>query len=205
MDIKYKSAKSELIVNSGKMMVEGYISINGNRDLYGDVMLPGAFKKSLEARRKHWNFYHVDDHNFRFHIADCRDIQEDSKGLYFKSEFYAESKAIFEKVEDGTYNGMSFAYAELKSKRERDGDRSTNFIEEVDIIEYSSTEFPVNPLARSAVAAKSLNREMFFEFARNLTDEDAAKLKSLLNGPDKLIKTNLELSAWVDRINGILA
>ncbi len=49
--LQYKFLPAEFKVDKGKRTVEGYASIFGNVDQYGDIVHPGAFTESLLTGR----------------------------------------------------------------------------------------------------------------------------------------------------------
>ena len=70
----YKTMKMDGAEVEGRTII-GYASTFGNRDLVGDIVVAGAFKKTL-SERKPKVFY-----NHMYPIVQV-EIREDSKGLH---------------------------------------------------------------------------------------------------------------------------
>src|SRR3954468_15349729 len=88
-----KHASGLLLKNSGAALdvkavgddgtFEGYGSIFGNVDSYGEIVEPGAFTASLvDARRKGRTIKMLWQHDPYQPIGIWEDLAEDSKGLY---------------------------------------------------------------------------------------------------------------------------
>jgi len=128
--------------------IEGYGSVFGNVDLGGDIVIPGAFAKSLGAHKAAgtkpkmlWNHRQSD-----LPIGVWDHFEEDGKGLYMKGRFadtqmgndvrtLARMKAI---------DSMSIGYTTSDAEFSRDG---YLLLKEVDLWEVSPVNFPMNPQA----------------------------------------------------------
>lgn len=124
--------------------VVGYASIFGNVDGGGDVVLPGAFKKSLSARgskpvKMLWNHFES------FPIGKWTVLEEDTKGLRVEGRFtMASPKAqeIYALTKDGVIDAMSIGYRTVAA--ETDETTGIRRLKELDLWEVSLVTFPMN-------------------------------------------------------------
>lgn len=152
---------------------EGYGSIFGNLDSYGEVVEPGAFTKSLGRHVKEktkplmlWQ------HNPDDPIGVWESLEEDAKGLrgtgrLLKGVRRADEAYILMKA--GAIQGLSIGYREVKV--EPDGNNRK--LKELDLLEVSIVSFPANRRARVS-AVKSERME---EFATRLRDGEPMPVK----------------------------
>ncbi|MBN8994357.1 MAG: HK97 family phage prohead protease [Rhizobiales bacterium] len=132
--------------------VEGYGSVFNLLDLGGDIILPGAFKKSLADWRKRkalppmlWQ------HNPDDPIGIWTEIAEDEKGLRVKGELVLEvpqAKAAYELVKRGALKGLSIGYQTVEAEIDRT--TGARLLKRVDIWEISIVTFPMMPEAQIA-------------------------------------------------------
>jgi HK97 family phage prohead protease len=142
--------------SSGEL--EGYASVFGNVDQGGDVVLPGAFKKTLSG----WNQAKqplplLADHQLSTDgvIGSVVHAAEDHFGLRVKAKFSSIAKAqdVRVKMIEGHLRGMSFTYEPRRSyPGEKDG-RRVRFLQEVKLFEITVTPFPMNQLALAGAKA----------------------------------------------------
>lgn len=152
---------------------EGYGSIFGNVDLGGDIVMPGAFAKSLARHAKEkakvpmlWQ------HDPDQPIGVWEELQEDSKGLFGKGRLLrgvqrADEAHILLKA--GAIRGLSIGYREVKVQPEG----TARKLLEVDLYEVSPVTFAMN--RRAVVTA--VKSERMEEFARRLRDGDPTPVK----------------------------
>lgn len=152
---------------------EGYGSIFGNLDSYGEVVEPGAFVKSLARHAKEkskplmlWQ------HNPDDPIGVWDDLVEDTKGLrgtgrLLKGVRRADEAYIMLKA--GAIQGLSIGYREVKV--EPDGNNRR--LKELDILEISIVSFPANRRAR----VEAVKNERMDDFARRLRDGEPPSIK----------------------------
>jgi HK97 family phage prohead protease len=126
-------------------LVEGYASIFGNRDLGGDVVMPGAFQKFTRTRDgKTLMLY---QHDQRSPIGKA-DVSPDSAGLHFKAQLVLAdptAKRAYTHMREGLLDGMSIGYEVLPGGSEYKGDRRE--LTALHLFEISAVTFGMNPLA----------------------------------------------------------
>jgi HK97 family phage prohead protease len=94
---------------------EGYASIFGNVDSYGEVVEPGAFTASLvDSRRKGNSVKMLWQHDPSQPIGVWSDLAEDSKGLYVKGRLLKDAvpqaSAAYALLKEGALDGLSIGY-----------------------------------------------------------------------------------------------
>ena len=138
---------------------EGHGSLFGNRDLGGDVVLPGAYAKSLADHAKAGTMPLM----FWMHQADqvpglWKEIAEDKAGLYVKGELLDTSlgRDVRTLLENKAVRGLSIGYQARNVDWDRDGNR---LLKQVDLHEVSVVSMAMNPLARVEAMKARLSRD----------------------------------------------
>lgn len=128
-------------------IVSGYGSIFDNVDLGNDVVVPGAFAKSLrEIGMPLLLFNHkMEDAP----IGTIIDAKEDKRGLRFKAELPKDDSfvagRIIPQLKRRGLKGTSIGYQTTKkTRRKSDG---AQMLEEIKLYEISIVNLPMNPLA----------------------------------------------------------
>ena len=125
---------------------EGYLAVFNNLDDNGDVIEPGAFKKTLadsaEAKRRTGNNFLLpllwmhDDKLFP--AGGFTDMTEDQNGLYVKGQCDLNTEMgrnVFSGMQMGYINGLSIGYYTIKATRDSKGARH---LSEVRLVEGSA-------------------------------------------------------------------
>lgn len=124
---------------------EGYGSVFGNKDSYGDVVDLGAFKESISQNGLPVMLW---QHNPSDPIGVYTEAREDSKGLYLKGEINLDvqkGKEAYSLIKQGAIKGMSIGfYTELE---EYDSANKVRRLKKVNLLEVSLVTFPANKLA----------------------------------------------------------
>ncbi len=156
----------EIKAVSGKEII-GHGSIFGNVDLGGDIVLPGAFKRSLAEHKANdtmpamlWQ------HNSAQPIGVWHEFDEDDTGLLLKGEFAnttdgndARTLAAMRAV-----RGLSIGFELLEFDFDKQGNR---LLKEIALWETSIVTFPMNPKAAiEAVKAQFSDPRSFESYLR---------------------------------------
>jgi uncharacterized protein len=123
--------------------IEGYGSIFGNEDSYGDVVVPGAFGRTLQKSKPRMLWQHRTDQ-----IAGVWDeVREESKGLYLKGRLANTplGNEAYELLKMGGLDGLSIGYGTVKSST--DPKRDVRLLQDLDLYEVSLVTFPANAKA----------------------------------------------------------
>lgn len=134
--------------------IEGYASVFGEIDSYRDVVVPGAFTKSLQQRYRDKGRKGVpmlDQHDSRVPVGlwPIESVQEDSRGLHVVGQLNMRVQKAVENhalAEQGALSGLSIGYTtELD---EWDDAGQIRILREVDLWEISMVTFPAGDSAR---------------------------------------------------------
>lgn len=152
---------------------EGYGSIFGNLDSYGEKVVAGAFGESLARhKREGTKPLMLWQHNPDEPIGVWEDLAEDGKGLrgvgrLLKGVRRADEAHVMLKA--GAIQGLSIGYREV----EVEPDGNNRLLKKLDLMEISIVSFPANRRAR----VESVKSERMEEFARRLRDGDPMPIK----------------------------
>ena len=120
---------------------EGYGSIFGNIDSYGDVVTKGAFTQTIKERKPVMLWQHYSDEPIGVYI----EAKEDDKGLYLKGQLNQDvqkGREAYSLLKQGALQGLSIGYRVKKA--ERDHDAEVTYLKEIDLFEVSLVTFPAN-------------------------------------------------------------
>jgi len=156
--------------DKNKGMFEGYASVFGNKDLGNDVVVNGAFRKSLRAKgaRKIKMLF---QHDTKEPIGVYTQIKEDGNGLYVKGQLAMNTqkgREVYELMKMGAIDGLSVGYRVDAKGYSYDERGKKRMLKEVDLMEISAVTFPMNPKARiSAVKAEDRSVRDWEAFLRD--------------------------------------
>lgn len=132
---------------------EGYGSIFGNTDSYGDVVEPGAFKDYL-AKNKPSSVKLLWQHNTDEPIGYYEEIYEDEKGLYVKGKLLiddiARAREAYALLKVKAINGLSIGFTIMPGGAEWDDKRKVRKLTNLSLWEISVVTFPANARAKVA-------------------------------------------------------
>jgi HK97 family phage prohead protease len=119
---------------------EGYASVFGGVDSYGDQIVKGAYEKTLQGRdrpvRMRWN-------HFGPVIGKWMDISEDQNGLYVRGSLtpgHSIADDVYASMKHGAVDGMSIGYRVKRDSTEG----AIRKLEEIELIEISVVEEPAD-------------------------------------------------------------
>ena len=119
----------------------GYASVFGGVDSYGDTVMPGAYKSTIEMRKRpvqmRWN--HSGDV-----IGKWLDIRETDKGLWVEGELtpgHSKAEDVYASLKHGAISGLSIGYRPVKSFPNENGGLD---LHEIDLVEISVVESPAD-------------------------------------------------------------
>lgn len=127
---------------------EGYGSTFGNEDLGGDVVVRGAFKRSLAEHKKNGTMPGL----FWMHQPDqvagvWKEMREDEKGLFVKGEL-ADTQLgneVRTLLQMKAVRGLSIGFRTIERDFSEDGVR---LLKELDLWEVSVVSLAMNPMAK---------------------------------------------------------
>lgn len=138
--------------------ISGYASIFGQADQGGDIVLPGAFHRSLEMlKRAGRRVKFLWQHDPARPIGIWDEVREDSRGLWVKGRILtdvAQGRDAAALVGAGAIDGLSIGYRTVTSHK---GDHGRRHLSELELWEVSLVTFPMLSQARvgSKAEAKS--------------------------------------------------
>jgi uncharacterized protein len=138
-----KSAEFKFNADNGEF--EGYASVFGGVDSYGDTIHEGAFRKTLEGRerpvRMRWNHYGPV-------IGKWVELMEDSKGLFVRGQLtpgHSVAEDVKASLMHGAIDGLSIGFMLGDYDEKPTGGRD---IKSVKLVEISVVEEPADLSAK---------------------------------------------------------
>lgn len=139
MEIKFLALETKA---DDEGVIEGYGAVFGNKDSYGDILMPGAFSNTLGKRKVKMLWQHQMDEV----IGVWDEISEDGNGLRIKGRLAlntARGREVYELIKMGAIDGLSIGYRTLKAE-DRDDAR---VLLDVELFEVSIVSMPANESA----------------------------------------------------------
>jgi len=184
MDFKVKSSFEIKDADSKKGIVTGYASIFGNVDSDGDMIMQGAFAKTITERgpgSAKPRIKHLWQHDSWQPIGVPSELKEDDKGLYFETQFGKDqfSRDKLQQHIDGIITELSIGYNVVKQEDvlDADGKFLHRKLLELKLWEYSSVTWGANSLTE-VISAKGETADIL----ANLNKRIDALNKGLKNG-----------------------
>ena len=167
----------------------GYASMFGGVDSYGDTVMPGAYKSTIEMRKRpvqmRWNHYGDV-------IGKWLDIRETDKGLWVEGELtpgHSKAEDVYASLKHGAISGLSIGYRPIKAYPNETGGMD---LHEIDLVEISVVESPADLSAqigdiKSAIDELKTVRDIErFVRESGFVKEDAvmlvSRIKSIVRG-----------------------
>lgn len=134
--------------DQGQMVFEGYASVFGGIDSYGDTIDPKAYDRTLKRSkgdrpiRLRWNHYGPV-------IGKWLELRTDERGLFAKGELtpgHSTAEDVYASLKHGAIDGMSIGYRPKKVEMLDEGKR--RLLKEIDLVEISIVEEPADIAAR---------------------------------------------------------
>ena len=157
LERKFARFDADLTVKDG-VMIEGYASYFGDTDQGGDVVMAGAYAKSLArlgAERRQVKMLWQHDPAQPIGVWD--EVREDKRGLYVKGrllEAVGRGREAAALIGAGAIDGLSIGYRTLRASK---NDKGQRLLQELELWEVSLVTFPMLPSARVAAKGDSLN------------------------------------------------
>lgn len=128
---------------------EGYGSVFGGKpDSYGDIIMPGAFSKTLKAGGRNGNgIALLWQHDQRNPIGVWTEIVEDKRGLKMKGKLTLGVRQADEALllmRDGAIKGLSIGFNLAKNGSTYDSDTGVRYLKEIILWEVSLVTFPAS-------------------------------------------------------------
>jgi HK97 family phage prohead protease len=142
-------------------VIEGYASVFGNVDSYGEIVEPGAFIDSLRSSgQKGRKIKMLWQHDAHQPIGIWDDLAEDKKGLWVKGRLFKDTVAkaaeAYALLKEGALDGLSIGYRTLKAEP-KEGKPGVMSLLKLDLLENSIVTFAANERARVEVVKSILD------------------------------------------------
>lgn len=140
---------------------EGYGSVFGVKDSYSDIIVPGAFAKSLAAWQEKGRLPALLwQHNMSEPIGIYTEMREDETGLYLKGRLLIDDDPLAKRahahMKAGSLSGLSIGY--VLNDYEYDKQKDAFILKDIDLWEVSLVTFPANDEARISNVKSLLER-----------------------------------------------
>lgn len=145
----YKSSIGKFVVKQIKgefVHIEGMASTFGNLDKQGDVIVNGAFKKTIVDPERKVKF--LNQHNSDQPIGVIDKLLETDEGLFMMARMPRENSLVKDLVpllQMGAISDFSIGFLVVEADITPDGNRT---IKEIDLVEISLVTMPANPKAK---------------------------------------------------------
>lgn len=174
--------------------IEGWASVFDNVDAGKDIIVAGAFARTLAKRKAGDKIPMLWQHNTGEPIGVWHDMKEIDKGLYAKGEIFDTMRGLdaYKLVKGGAVKGLSIGYA--PKQFEIDQKKGVRKLMEVELYETSLVTFPMNDKAQVTriKSLEGLQFEELFEHKRKIeaalwdagaSDRVATYVASLIPNP----------------------
>ncbi|MCJ8298923.1 MAG: HK97 family phage prohead protease [Pseudomonadales bacterium] len=144
--IIYKSANTITDIDDSQGIVKGLGSVFGNVDSDGDIMMKGAFTKSIQENSHRIKYLY--QHRLDKPVGKMEELFEDSTGLNFVAKLALKTrlgKDVFEMIKAGVLTENSVGFQTIKQNYNKV--EKVNRITEVKLYEISAVTVAANPLA----------------------------------------------------------
>jgi len=179
-----------------------YGSTFGNEDLGGDVVVKGAFKKSLNdiPASEVYMFY---NHDSKEIIGQYTHIEEDEHGLKIEGKLFiddiARAKETHFLMKKGLIKKFSIGFQIIK----KTFDKGRRMLEEIKLIEISPVTFPMNPEAE-LLGVKNMNTKGS-NLARLLNDKIDSMVEAGESRAEIVRRMGSAAGISTDTVNAILS
>ena len=139
-----KASSMEEIDGMKYAYFEGYAATFGNEDSVNDIIMKGAFTKSLGKRKVKMCW----QHRFSEVIGSFTEIKEDDAGLYVKGRLnlgVEKAREAYALIKSGDLDSMSIGYGTIVS--EYNDETNVRLLKELELYEISIVTEPANAMA----------------------------------------------------------
>lgn len=168
LEVKFVRLGGDVRVTDGTR-IDGYASLFGVSDQGGDLVMPGAYTRSLAAmvgqgRRVKMLWQH--DPSEPIGVWD--EVREDARGLFVSGRLLpdvARAREAAALIAGGAIDGLSIGYRTVRAVKDASGQR---VLHELDLWEVSLVTFPMLPDARVGSKSDATLAEMFNDLTRSV-------------------------------------
>lgn len=190
--------------NQEDMTIKGYAStFGGDPDAHGDVVVSGAFKKTLITRSGRIKF--LVHHDWNQIVGKIIHAEEDEKGLYIEAKIVdtVAGKDLMKLVDAGVIDRMSIGFIVKDYEWDDDG---VFYIKEADLYEVSAVGLPANDRAhiQKSIGDKDVGRVV--NLLRKAIDEAVEKQmkNQQVDDPEENEQKEM-IKSYLSQINSLTA
>lgn len=150
-----QAASKPVQVHSGHGLFTGYASLFGQRDQSGDIVMPGAFTRTLKHRKPH-NIRMLFQHNPAEPVGTWLSLEETMHGLLVRGRLdlnVQRGRELYSLLETGGLDGLSIGFRTVYAERDRAA--NSRKLLAIDLWEISIVTFPMLEAARIATLKAS--------------------------------------------------
>jgi HK97 family phage prohead protease len=145
-ELKFLNIPFEIKESSEKeLIIEGHGAVKNNIDSYKDVIVDGAFTKTIKEQGDRIAF--CLQHDIRNPIGKIQEIKEDEKGLFLRVKISDAEGGIKTKVKEGILKEMSIGYSVIEAEKGEQDGKEVLFLKQIKLYEVSLVTLAANPLA----------------------------------------------------------
>ena len=203
-------------------IITGYFSVFGNVDSDGDIVLPGAFRKTIKENgpdSPKSRILHLYMHDPSKILAKPHVLKEDKKGLYFESKISETSlgKDVLQLYRDKVLTEHSIGYQIVKREVDESGKERIQKLVELKLWEGSTVGWGAN-MEATVETVKAGDKKEFNKIIEKIkaletavkgsyTDDTARELEIQLNQLKQLVIDSLTepvISTPEPKVDGML-
>lgn len=175
--MEIKNLPFEVKADVEKRMISGYAS-TWKKDLVGDQIVQGAFKKTLAERFPLGKIKVLWQHGAPLGMPTV--MKEDSTGLYVEAKISKTTLGndALEYMRDGVVDEMSIGYDVLLDDLSEDG--QTRYLKELQLYEFSPVTFGANPYT-SINGVKTLEMATLLKEGRSISGANIERIRTAVN------------------------
>jgi len=181
MEYKAQIFEAKAVPDGKNLFVEGYAAVFGNEDSYNDIIVAGAFTKTI-AGKEGKRIKLCLQHDMEDIVGKIVELKEDEKGLWFKAKISNTTmgKDLSILIEDDAINEISIGYQSIVW--EVDEVRNVRLLKEVKLYEISFVSRAANQLATIQATEikeeKQTPKEPDYE---NMPNDDLIRMRQKIN------------------------
>lgn len=188
--MEFKQVNFEVQNEGEGSTIVGYGSVYGNVDLGGDIVLPGAFSKSIASGQR--SIKMLWQHDAHKPIGKWNIVADDEKGIRVEGVFAQtiRGQEAKELVKMGAIDGLSIGYKVIEADYDNNGNR---LIKEAELWEISVVTFPMNESATiTGIKAADMLTKTGLERTLRAAGYSRSQAKGITaKGFDALLEENL--------------
>lgn len=176
--MQFKTTFTEIKANDSNM-ISGHGSFFHNIDSHKDIVMPGAFTKTLKENKNRIKI--LWQHDSYEPIGKPINIYEDEKGLFFEAKISDTETGVkaMKLIKDGVLNELSIGYETVK--QEWDNKRNVRLLKEIKLYEISVVTWASNELAQITNAKKVSNLLDEIKAGRMISSMNRTKIQSVID------------------------